>query len=119
MFTNSNLAQEITRTIPELRSELHKPECEKSVYKQLDVLSHYVADKAAHEELKDVKQAFYLVDNLYENGSSPIRSAIENVFVYSFTTLLMKAGHNRQRLMALIPITLFTLYMNQVMHPGC
>ncbi len=119
MNNQPNLTDEIERSIPALHNALHTPECERSIYKQVDVLAHYVADKAAHEELAEVKQALYLADNLYEKGGNSVKCAIENVLVYSFSALLMNAGQNRQKLMALIPITLFSLYMKQVIHRGC
>ena len=119
MTTQANIAAQIEQSIPGLRPALHTPACEKSLYKQVDVLAHYVADKADEENLTEVKQALRLADDLYEQGNGRVRSAIENVLVYSFKGLFLHAGHNRHKLMALVPVTLFTLYMNQVLHRGC
>lgn len=119
MNTQQNLAGEIERSIPALHNALHTPECEKNIYKQVGVLAHYVAEKAVDEDLAEVKQTLYLADDLYEKGTSSVRCAIENVLVYSFSAMLMNAGQNRRKLMAIIPIMLFTLYMKQVIQRGC
>ncbi len=119
MFNQANLSHEIERIIPALQQPLHTPECEKSVYRQMDVLSHYIADSACNNELSAVRQALLLADRLYAEGNSTIKGAIENVFVFSLSGTLCRVGANRKHLLALIPITLFTLYINQVMHKGC
>ncbi len=119
MFSQASLTDKIERVIPALHQPLHTPECQRSIYKQVDVLSHYVADRACEDELSSVKHALYLVDELYQEGNTAVNGAIENVFVFSLSNTLARLGSNRKRLLALIPVTLFTLYMNQVMHKGC
>lgn len=114
-----NLTDEIERVIPTLRQPLHTPECEKSVYRQVDVLSHYISDKASGDELSAAKRALYLVDHLYHEGNSTVKRAVENVFVFSLSNTLHRMGNNRARLLGLIPIALFTLYINQVMQKDC
>lgn len=119
MFSQTNLSDEIERAIPALRLPLHTPECERSIYRQLDVLSHYIADTVCDNNVKSTRQALKLIDRLYADGNSAIRSAIENVFVFSLSGTLSRLGQNRERLLRLIPMTLFTIYMHQVLHKGC
>lgn len=119
MFSQANLCNEIERVIPTLHKPLHTPECEKSIYRQVDVLSHYVADTVCENEVKSTKQALKLIDRLYAEGNSAIKGAIENVFVFSLSGTLARLGNNRERLLRLIPMTLFTIYINQVLHKGC
>lgn len=119
MFSKANLSDEIERVIPTLHDPLHTPECEKSIYKQVDLLSHYVADTVCHNEVKSTRTALRLVDHLYQDGNGAIRGAIENVFVFSLSGTLSRLGNDRERLLSLIPMTLFTIYMHQVLHKGC
>jgi hypothetical protein len=119
MFSQTNLSDEIGRAIPALHIPLHTPECERSIYKQLDVLSHYVADAVCDNNVKSTRQALKLIDHLYAEGNGAIRSAIENVFVFSLSGTLSRLGQHRERLLRLIPVTLFTVYMHQVLHKGC
>lgn len=119
MFSPVNLTDEIERVIPALHQPLHTEACEKSLYKKVGVLSRYVAEKACSNELPAVKRAFYLVDELYQEGNGAVRAAIENVFVFSLSTTLYRLGSGRKRVLALIPVTLFTLYMKQVLRKGC
>ncbi len=119
MYSQTECLEEIARSIPALSEALHKPDCEKSIYKQVIVLSQYTAEKLYKEEIAEVEQSFYLADNLYQNGNNMVRSAIENVFVYALTSVLGQAKARRRHIISLIPITLFTLYMKQVLHRGC
>ena len=119
MYSKTECLEEIARSIPALSDALHKPDCEASIYKQVIVLSHYTAEKLYKEEIAEVERTFYLADNLYQNGNSMVKSAIENVFVYALTSVLSHAKDRRRNVISLIPITLFTLYMKQVLHRGC
>lgn len=119
MYSQANLSDEIERVIPALHDRLHTPECEKSIYRQVDVLSHYVADTVCENEVKSTRQALKLIDQLYQDGNSAIRGAIETVFVFSLSGTLARLGKRRERLLGLIPMTLFTVYMHQVLHKGC
>lgn len=119
MFSQANFCNEIERIIPSLHDPLHTPECEKSIYRQVDVLSQYVAETVCGNRIGSTKQALRLIDSLYEDGNAAIRGAIENVFVFSISGTLARLGNNRERLLRLIPLTLFTIYMNQVLHKGC
>ncbi len=119
MCSQANLCNQIERAIPALYAPLHVPECERSVYKQVEVLSRYIATKASDSDLTPVRKALYLMDELYSTGNTIIRGAIENVFVFSLSSTLYRPGVNRERLLSLIPVTFCTLYMNQVLQKGC
>ncbi len=88
MYSQTECLEEIARNIPALSGALHAPDCEKSIYKQVIVLSEYTAEKLYKEEIAEVERTFYLADNLYQNGNCTVKSAIENVFVYTLTSTL-------------------------------
>lgn len=119
MFSQANLSDEIERVIPMLHDPLHTPECEKSIYRQVDVLSHYVADAVCDNDVQLTRRALKLIDHLYAGGNGVVKGAIENVFVFSLSGTLSRLGDNRERLLRLIPMTLFTVYLHQVLHKGC
>ena len=119
MYSQIECLSEIERHIPELSNVLHKPDCEKSIYKQIIILSEYTAERLYKDELNEVERLFQLAENLYQNGNGMVKSAIENVFVYALTSLLGNRKDSRKKLISLLPMTLFTIYMNQVLHRGC
>ncbi len=119
MYSQANLSEVIERSIPALHKPLHTPECEKSIYKQVKVLSHYLADHIEDKKLTEVSRTLHLANRLYESGSMMVQGAIKNVFVYSFSMLLIRAGEKRKTLLSVMPLTLFSLYMNQVLNCGC
>lgn len=119
MVSPGNLINEIEHAIPALHDPLHAPECGTSIYRQVDVLSHYVADAVYENKVGAARRALKLMDHLYRDGNGAVRCAVENVFVFSLSGILTRLGSNRERLLRLMPMTLFTVYMHQVLHKGC
>ena len=66
-----------------------------------------------------VKRCFKIVDKLYNKGNKVVKSAIENVFVYSFTKMFLSYPAEKQTVLAMVPMTLYSLYINQIQHKGC
>ena len=82
MFSQANFCSAIEGAIPTLREPLHMPACENRIYRQVDVLSHYVADTVCRNELRAASTALRLIERLYADGNGVLRGAIENVFVF-------------------------------------
>lgn len=119
MISQSNLSVEIGRMIPGLSQPLHALDCESNVYRQIALLTQFVADSALADRPRSTSRALQLLDRLHANGNPIVRGAIENVFVFSLSATLARLGAHRERLLGLLPLRLFTIYMNQVQQRGC
>ena len=89
------------------------------VYEIMDSLFNFTCKNIENQNFKVIKRCFKIVDKLYNKGNKSVKSAIENVFVYSFTKLFQKYPAEKVSILAIIPITLYTIYMKQVYHVGC
>lgn len=115
MNNQDNLVTTIGQSFPALRPSLQTAACAGSIYKQVGVLSDYVAEKLASGEVSEARKALHFANYLHEVGSSCVKNAVENILVYSFSKVLS----SRQHLKAIIPATLLSVYIKQLMHCGC
>lgn len=88
------------------------------IYKTLYAFREYACRNASEHDYSRLQRCFTLATALYEKGESAVKGAIENIFVYSFSRLFALVAEDKRKVKALIPTTLLTLYMNQVLHRG-
>jgi len=115
MIASAESMEWMQKELPELSCELHP---EEGMYPNMQAFSRYTCNKALTGDFQTIGQCFSLAENLYRNGSNTVRSAIENVFVFSISRLMSLTNTNRNYIKSLMPPTLLTLYMNQVLHHG-
>jgi hypothetical protein len=88
------------------------------IYDTLQSVREYACEKAREHNYSLLLGCFELADSLYERGGNAVRCAVENVFVYSFSRMISMAPEDRLKIKSLMPVSLQSLYMNQVMHRG-
>ena len=70
-------------------------------------------------DLRVVKKCFAITENIYSKGNKVVRDAIENVYVYSFSSLLSVCKREeRIKIQSLMPLGLHTAYVQQVLNSG-
>jgi hypothetical protein len=80
----------------------------------INSLTEYVRRKASLVDLGEVRKCMLFAERLYSKGNRYVRDVIENVFVYSFSTLLMGERRRKMQLQALIPLSLYSIYIRQI-----
>ena len=90
-----------------------------TAYELLDSLTAFTCKNINDHNYKTVKRAFQVADKLYLKGNGVVRNAVENVFVYSFTRMFNTYPDEKKELLAILPITLYSIYIAQVCHRGC
>jgi len=108
----------LQKAIPEISGEL-KSHATDNVHDQIQTLASFTDKNIRAHNYDAVARCFRTAELLYNKGNSAVKNAIENVFVYSFTNLLSNHPAEKQRLIGIIPMTLYSLYMSQVYHRGC
>ncbi len=88
------------------------------IYNSVHIFLDYTFKNIRENNIPVVKSCFALADKLYTKGNQVVKSALENVYVFSFSNLPIKNASDRNKLMGLIPVTLYSVYMKQVMHHG-
>ena len=90
-----------------------------TIFKTIQCLANYTKSKVKQHDFKAVKKCFTVAENIYINGNELVKNAIENVLVFSFSSLLnMGDNEDKKQLQALMPLCLHTTYVNQVLKSG-
>ncbi len=104
--------------IPEISEKISQDK-KNSVYKIMNILIVFMRTNIEIHNFKAVKRCLKIADKLYSKGNGLVRNAIENVFVYSFTNIFQAYPAEKKKLLAAIPITLYSLYIAQLYRRGC
>lgn len=105
--------------LPEIKHELKHL----SVLGNINTAMHILADFTNHMIVEHnyamVQKCMNLANRIYTKGNNLIRNAVENVFVYSFSTLRATCNRTEWKLLqARMPVTLYSLYVNQLLKTG-
>ena len=88
-------------------------------YDLINTLMAFTCKNIGGHNFKVVKRCFQLADKLYSKGNMAVKNAVQNVFVYSFTKMFECYPSEKKELLAILPMTLYSLYIRQVCHSGC
>ena len=106
----------LEEALPGISKELQSSRTPCNVYKSVHIFLDYTVSQIRAHNMPVVKKCFYLADKLYSKGNTAVRNAVENVYVYSFSSFPTASAEEKKMLMGLIPGSLYTIYLKQVMH---
>ncbi len=115
MINQLELPMFLEDALPEISTEL-KLENNKSAFNSINALTKLAHSKACVCDYATVKRCFSVADSLYGKGNNIVKTAIENVFVYSFTKMFQ--GDRANTLRGMVPMALYSVYISQVCHRG-
>jgi len=103
--------------LPEISGDLKQ--CKKdNPYKLMKTLIDFTSNNIKEHNYQVVKRCFQIAEKLYDKGNSIVKNSVENVYIYSFSRLLNGDKKEMNLILGLIPGTLYSLYMHQVLKPG-
>ena len=89
------------------------------VYKTITCLTGFLRRRLQENDLAMVKKSLDVAEYLYREGDGELRTAIENILVFSFSGMMTPEPRKRKEFKSLIPRTLFVLYLQQITHSDC
>lgn len=89
------------------------------VYASINSFTDYTKHAVKEHDLGIAGKCFALAEKLYRNGDALVKLLIENSFVYSISSYMPFDMAEKNKLKAVIPATLYDVYIRQVMHSGC
>lgn len=105
--------------LPEIKEDLKNISPTLNIFKSTQCLSEFTRKKVMQHDLMGIKKSFAIAEYLYTKGNPAVRDAIENVFVFSFSSLLYIGNKNeRLELQGLMPLSLHTAYVQQILKSG-
>jgi hypothetical protein len=115
MITPTEACQYMQQEIPEVGKGLTS-ECD--IYTALSAVQEYALENAKQQNYTRLKQCFNLAASLYERGGCVVKTAVENVFIYSLSRLQCQCPEVKSKIKALLPQSLHNIYTAQVLHHG-
>jgi hypothetical protein len=113
------VSAEIADQIPEIQQEIIKAPVFGSIYMSVNVLTTYMRKMLLEHKIKQVERCMKLADKIYNKGNKMVKTAVENVFIFSFSNLQGNCSKREwQEIQTIMPVTLFSLYIQQIMKPG-
>ncbi|HEY4064830.1 MAG TPA: hypothetical protein VGM30_23160 [Puia sp.] len=110
----------IASKLPQVKKDLTRKGNELSIYQSIQVLTDYTKKMALEHEFKMVQQCMSLVEKIYERGNTLVRNAIENVFIFSFSSMLSRCNIVEWRIVqSYMPANLYGLYVKQILSSKC
>lgn len=105
--------------LPEIKTELRHLSVLGNVNTVMQILADFTNRMIMQHDLFMVQKCMHLADRIYSRGNNLIRNAVENVFVFSFSTLRLACNKTEWKvLQQRMPVTLYSLYVNQVSTSG-
>jgi hypothetical protein len=106
--------------IPEMKELLVKKGVSSNIfdpYKSVQCLTDFTLKVAHQHNIKMLKRCFTAAERLYIKGNEMIKNAINNVFVYSFSSLFAGCHTKQERIKieSLMPGLLYSAYVQQLL----
>ena len=111
-------------TLPEMKEALVKKGVSSDLfdpYKSVQCLTDFTLKNAHEHNIKMLKRCFMAAERLYIRGNEMIKNAINNIFIYSFSTLFSECDSRLERIkiQSVMPSHLYSAYVQQVLKSNC
>ena len=90
-----------------------------NIYKEIHQFTEYTRQAVEKNNYALAGKCFGLADKLYTDGDTVVKNAIENIFVFSFSSFIPQDKVENLILKSFIPGKLYSLFLNQMNHGGC
>ena len=111
----------IAGQLPQMGPDLCRNGKPLDVYQSVQALTDYTKRMALQHNFKMVGKCMQVVGKLYEKGNNLVRNAVENVFVYAFSSMMCSCSNlvEWRIIQSYMTPALYAEYIKQVQHPSC
>jgi hypothetical protein len=85
------------------------------IHSTIQGLTDYARSRASSNDFSEVRKCMLFAEKMYGKGNKYVRDVIENIFVFSFSSMLLCERKQKMKLLALIPLSLYSLYVQQIL----
>jgi hypothetical protein len=86
------------------------------INRTMTCLTDFLKRKLLQHDMGSVKKILSLVEVIYRKGDPTVRTSIENILVFSLSAMLPHDKWQRNELQVNIPVSLYKLYVHQIIH---
>src|ERR1017187_5027257 len=88
MITEMQVREILQKELPEIKKELEKLTNLNNIYKTMQCFVDITKKLAGKRNMKAVKKSFKLAERILKEGNNTVKNAVENVYVFSISTIL-------------------------------
>lgn len=114
MITENEVSDVIGEEFPEINNELRKT-VRSNIYKVLIVFVNYTKKCADAGNINKLKSCFLIADKLITKGNNAVKSAVENVYVFSISPIIEVVSPFQDQINKIFPENLKNAYQKQIM----
>ena len=111
VISGADVKEILEANVPDLKIE---SSTEGNVFKIIDGFAGYTIDLIKKGNLSAIKKCFSAAEQMLADGSSEVKNAIENVYVFSITIFFDMAHAVSKQVKELLPAHLMEEYHKQV-----
>ena len=116
MLHEFEIAAFIEGSLPEIEKDDTVGKMNNSdAYKSITTLAEYMKKKFNDHDLLCVKKALRVAETIYIKGNAVVKTGIENIFIYSLSSIMPADRVARRQLQAIIPVSIFSIYVQQIL----
>ena len=109
----------LNNEIPGLATKEYPVRLSLRTFASIHHFSAYTRHAVEEHDFPAAKKCFGLAEELYQHGDRVVRMLIENVFIFSLSSITPQGPSQKTLLKSIIPSALYRLYLKQVMSCGC
>ena len=117
MINQFEMPMYIEDAVPEIK--VYDNHTRVNPYNAMSALLQFTSNNIKAHNYNAVKRSFNVADKLYCKGDNVVKNAVQNVFIFSFSSIFQNNPDEKKQLMSLLPGTLYAAYLSQVCHGGC
>lgn len=112
-------ADEIASILPSAKSEFCSPTMARYPFQIIGVFTYHIKLMVEIHNTPMTKKCLNLMETIYNRGNTILKTAVENIFVFSIDTVIASCDDSeKRRIMSEMPIGLYTAYVNQIYKSG-
>jgi hypothetical protein len=96
------------------------PNPQPAIFSAIQELTDQAKRLAFQHDFAGLKNCMNRVQQIYKSGNAAVKNAVENIFIFAFSSILPRCNQVEWRLVqSCMPAELYTLYVRQVTRAGC
>ena len=119
MITQYEVPAIIRSEIPSLSNVNHYGRATLETFESVHDLTDYTRHSVEDHDHNIARKCFALAEKLYKEGDRVVKIMIENIFIYSFSSLMPADKTERLFIKSAIPDSLYSIYLKQVNSISC
>jgi hypothetical protein len=91
-----------------------------AIFSAIQELTDQAKRLAFQHDFAGLKNCMNLVQQIYNSGNTVVKNAVENIFVFAFSSILPRCNQVEWQLVqSCMPQELYTLYVGQINRSAC